>query len=128
MMQAMDDDLKQYEGKSQDEVILLLEQQTVNQERVLQELRSRLNETEAEKEALVKLQGQVSITKTLFFGICLLLLATLGTAIASWYSGETSANIEKVTALSERVCLVLCGVLSSVTGVFGQRNGSGNGG
>jgi len=127
-MQTGNDDLKQYEGKSQDEVILLLEQQTVNQERVLQELRSRLNETEAEKEALVKLQGQVSITKTLFFGICFLLVCTLLTSVVSWHSSAASTSIEKVTALSERVCLVLCGVLSSVAGVFTQRNGGPNGG
>ena len=124
-----DNDLRQYVGKTQEEVILLLEQQTVSQERVLQELRARLNATENENEALAKLSGQVSITKTLFFGICLLLLATLGTAIVSWNSVTASASIEKITALSERVCLVLCGVLSSsCTGIFGQLRNGGNGG
>ncbi len=57
-----------YQGKSDHEVILILETQ-------VQDLMSNLDKSERDRSTLVKLQGQVSIVRLVFAGICGLLLA-----------------------------------------------------
>ena len=52
-----------YSGKSDHEVILILETQ-------VQDLMSNLDKSEKDRSTLVKLQGQVSIVRLVFAGIC----------------------------------------------------------
>ena len=109
-----------YQGKSDHEVILILETQ-------VQDLVSNLDKSEKDRSSLVKLQGQVSIVRLVFAGICGLLLATLITAVASWYTPQANLSTEKVIALAERILLVLTGILSSVVAGFGDNRNSGEG-
>ena len=109
-----------YNGKSDHEVILILETQ-------VQDLMTNLDKSEKDRSTLVKLQGQVSIVRLVFAGICGLLLATLITAVASWYTPKANLSTEKVIALAERILLVLTGILSSVVAGFGDSRNSGDG-
>ena len=88
---------------------------------------SNLDKRERDRSTLVKLQGQVSIVRLVFAGICGVLLATLTTAVASWYPPKSNLSTEKVIALAERILLVLTGILSSVVAGFGDSRNSGDG-
>jgi len=113
-----DDHKDDYADKTDHEVILILETQ-------VQDLISNLDKSEKDRSTLVKLQGQVSIVRLVFAGICGLLLATLITAVASWYTPKANLSTEKVIALAERILLVLTGILSSVVAGFGDNRGNG---
>jgi len=102
-----------FEAKSDHEIIVLLESQ-------VHDLQDRLGESEKGRSNLLMLQGQVSIVRLVFAGICGLLLATLVTAVFSWYTPKANLSTEKVIALAERILLVLTGILSSVVAGFGD--------
>ena len=102
-----------FDGRSDHEVIVLLESQ-------VHDLQDRLGESEKDRSNLIMLQGQVSIVRLVFAGICGLLMATLITAVASWYTPKANLSTEKVIALAERILLVLTGILSSVVAGFGD--------
>ena len=102
-----------FDAKSDHEIIVLLESQ-------VHDLQDRLGESEKDRSNLIMLQGQISIVRLVFAGICGLLMATLITAIFSWYTPKANLSTEKVIALSERILLVLTGILSSVVAGFGD--------
>jgi len=109
----VEENVNDLDGRSDHEVIVILEQQ-------VNDLQSRLGASEKNRESLLKLQGQVSIVRLVFAGICALLLATLITSVFSWYAPQSNLSTEKVIALSERLLLVLTGILSSVVAGFGD--------
>ena len=117
-----------YEGKSDHEVVVLLEQQTIQQERAIQDLRKSLNRKEQENANLLKLQGQVAVVRLVFIGVLTLIGCMVCMSVVSWWSPKVTTGIEKELAFFERLLLVLLGILSSaVVALYDQRNG-GDGG
>ena len=113
-----------YEGKSDHEVVVLLEKQTIQQERAIQELQKSLNRKEQENSTLLKLQGQVAVVRLVFIGVLTLIGCMVCMSVVSWWSPKVTTGIEKELAFFERLLLVLLGILSSaVVALYDQRSG-----
>ena len=116
-----EDHRDEYAGKTDHEVILILETQ-------VQELMANLTKTERQNERLTKTQGQISVVRMVFMGVIMLIGSMVGMSIVSWWSPKVSVGIEKELAFFERLLLVLLGILGSATvALYDQRNGNGNG-
>ncbi len=115
-----------YEGKSDHEVVVLLEKQTLQQERAIQDLQKSLNRKEQENSTLLKLQGQVAVVRLVFIGVLTLIGCMVGMSVVSWWSPKGATGIEKELAFFERLLLVLLGILSSaVVALYDQRGTNG---
>ena len=115
------DHQKEYAGKSDHEVILILEQQVLN-------LMANLSKTEKQNERLTKTQGQISVVRMVFMGVICLIGGMVMMSIVSWWSPKVTVGIEKELAFFERLLLVLLGILGSATvALYDQRNGNGGG-
>ena len=108
------DDL--YEGKSDHEVILILETQ-------VQDLIKNLDKSEKQNSSLLKTQGQISVVRLVFIGVLILVGCMVCMSVVSWWSPKGTIGIEKELAFFERLLLVLLGILSSaVVALYDQRN------
>ena len=117
-----------YDGKSDHEVVLMLEEQTVSQEKAIRDLRDSLNKTERENANLLKLQGQVAVVRLVFIGVLTLIGFMVMMSVVSWWSPKGTTGIEKELAFFERLLLVLLGILSSAVVALYDSRGNGNGG
>jgi hypothetical protein len=116
-----DDHKAEYAGKTDHEVILILETQ-------VQDLMANLSKTEKQNERLTKTQGQISVVRLVFTGVILLIGSMVGMSIVSWWSPKVTAGIEKELAFFERLLLVLLGILGSATvALYDSRNGKDDG-
>ena len=117
-----DDHKDEYAGKTDHEVILILESQVQN-------LLTNLDKTEKQNERLTKTQGQISVVRMVFMGVILLIGGMVMMSVISWWSPKVTVGIEKELAFFERLLLVLLGILGSATvALYDQRNGgNGNG-
>lgn len=105
-----------YEGKTDHEVILILEQQ-------VQGLMASLTKTEKQNERLTKTQGQISVVRMVFMGVIMLIGGMVGMSVISWWSPKVTTGIEKELAFFERLLLVLLGILGSATvALYDQRS------
>ena len=110
-----------YEGKSDHEVILILEEQVTD-------LAKNLNASERENSNLLKTQGQISVVRLVFIGVLILVGCMVMMSVISWWSPKGTVGIEKELAFFERLLLVMLGILSSaVVALYDQRGGDGNG-
>ena len=117
-----------YQDKSDHEVILILEQQTLDQEKAILELKNSLNRTERENANLLKLQGQVSVVRLVFIGVLSLIGCMIIMSVISWWSRKGTVGLEKELAFFERLLLVLLGILSSaVVALYDSRSSNGGG-
>ena len=117
-----DDHQEGYQGKSDHEVILILEAQ-------VQGLIKSLNKSERDNERLAKTQGQISVVRLVFIGVMGLIFATVIMTIVSWWSPKAALGLEKELQFYERLLLVMMGILSSaVVALYDSRGGNGNGG
>ena len=105
-----------YEGKSDHEVILILETQ-------VQDLMNNLDKSQRQNSSLLKTQGQISVVRLVFIGVLLLVGGMVCMSVISWWSPKGTIGIEKELAFFERLLLVLLGILSSaVVALYDQRN------
>ena len=112
-----DDHQEGYQGKSDHEVILILEAQ-------VQGLIKSLNKSERDNERLAKTQGQISVGRLVFIGVMGLIFATVIMTIVSWWSPKAALGLEKELQFYERLLLVMMGILSSATvALYDGRNG-----
>ena len=112
-----DDHQEGYQGKSDHEVILILEAQ-------VQGLIKSLNKSERDNERLAKTQGQISVVRLVFIGVMGLIFATVIMTIVSWWSPKAALGLEKELKFYERLLLVMMGILSSATvALYDGRNG-----
>ena len=112
-----DDHQEGYQGKSDPEVILILEAQ-------VQGLIKSLNKRERDNERLAKTQGQISVVRLVFIGVMGLIFATVIMTIVSWWSPKAALGLEKELQFYERLLLVMMGILSSATvALYDGRNG-----
>lgn len=108
------DDL--YQGKSDHEVILILETQ-------VQDLIQNLDKSQKQNSNLLKTQGQISVVRLVFIGVLILVGCMVCMSVISWWSPKGTIGIEKELAFFERLLLVLLGILSSaVVALYDQRN------
>lgn len=111
-----------YDGKSDHEVILILEEQVT-------ELNNHLRTSEIQNANLMKTQGQISVVRLVFIGVIILVGCMVMMSVVSWWSPKGTVGIEKELAFFERLLLVMLGILSSaVVALYDQRGNSGNGG
>ena len=111
----------EYAGKTDHEVILILETQ-------VQDLMTNLSKTEKQNERLTKTQGQISVVRMVFMGVIMLIGSRVGMRIVSWWSPKVAVGIEKELAFFERLLLVLLGILGSATvALYDSRNGKDDG-
>ena len=104
-----------YNGKSDHEVILILETQ-------VQDLMKNLDKTEKQNDRLTKTQGQISVVRMVFMGVILLIGGMVIMSVISWWSPKEATGIEKELAFFERLLLVLLGILGSATvALYDQR-------
>ena len=112
-----DDHQEGYQGKSDHEVILILEAQ-------VQGLIKSLNKSERDNERLAKTQGQISVVRLVFVGVMGLIFATVIMTVVSWWSPKAALGLEKELQFYERLLLVMMGILSSATvALYDGRNG-----
>ena len=112
-----DDHQEGYQGKSDHEVILILEAQ-------VQGLIKSLNKSERDNERLAKTQGQISVVRLVFIGVMGLIFATVIMTIVSWWSPKAALGLEKELQFYDRLLLVMMGILSSATvALYDGRNG-----
>ena len=105
-----------YEGKSDHEVILILETQ-------VQDLMNNLDKSQRQNSSLLKTQGQISVVRLVFIGVLLLVGGMVCMSVISWWSPKGTIGIEKELAFFERLLLVMLGILSSaVVALYDQRN------
>jgi len=110
-----------YKGKTDHEVILILETQ-------VQELIKSLNKSERQNDQLAKTQGQISVVRLVFVGVMGLIFATVIMTIVSWWSPKAALGLEKELQFYERLLLVMMGILSSATvALYDQRSNGKNG-
>jgi hypothetical protein len=110
-----------YEGKSDHEVILILEEQVTD-------LAKNLNASEKENANLLKTQGQISVVRLVFIGVLILVGCMVMMSVISWWSPKGTVGIEKELAFFERLLLVMLGILSSaVVALYDQRGNDSNG-
>ena len=116
-----DDHQEGYQGKSDHEVILILETQ-------VQELIKSLNKSERQNDQLTKTQGQISVVRLVFVGVMGLIFATVIMTVVSWWSPKAALGLEKELQFYERLLLVMMGILSSATvALYDQRSNGKNG-
>ena len=116
-----DDHQEGYQGKSDLEVILILETQ-------VQELIKSLNKSERQNDQLTKTQGQISVVRLVFVGVMGLIFATVIMTVVSWWSPKAALGLEKELQFYERLLLVMMGILSSATvALYDQRSNGKNG-
>ena len=107
----------EYAGKTDHEVILILETQ-------VQELIKNLDKSERDNERLYKTQGQISVVRLVFIGVMGLIFSTVVMTVISWWSPKGALGLEKELQFYERLLLVMMGILSSaVVALYDQRNG-----
>ena len=112
-----EDHRDEYAGKTDHEVILILETQ-------VQDLMTNLTKTEKQNERLTKTQGQISVVRMVFMGVILLIGSMVMMSIVSWWSPKVAVGIEKELAFFERLLLVLLGILgSAIVALYDSRNG-----
>ena len=112
-----EDHRDEYAGKTDHEVILILETQ-------VQDLMTNLSKTEKQNERLTKTQGQISVVRMVFMGVIMLIGSMVAMSIVSWWSPKVAVGIEKELAFFERLLLVLLGILGSATvALYDSRNG-----
>ena len=112
-----EDHRDEYAGKTDHEVILILETQ-------VQDLMTNLSKTEKQNERLTKTQDQISVVRMVFMGVILLIGSMVAMSIVSWWSPKVAVGIEKELAFFERLLLVLLGILGSATvALYDSRNG-----
>jgi len=117
----IDDHKDEYAGKTDHEVILILETQ-------VQDLMRSLTKTEKQNERLTKTQGQISVVRLVFLGVLVLVGCMVAMSVVSWWSPKGTVGIEKELAFFERLLLVMLGILSSaVVALYDQRNGKDDG-
>ena len=105
-----------YEGKSDHEVILILETQ-------VQDLLTNLDKSQRQNSSLLKTQGQISVVRLVFIGVLILVGCMVMMSVISWWSPKGTIGIEKELAFFERLLLVMLGILSSaVVALYDQRN------
>ena len=108
-----------YEGKSDHEVILILETQ-------VQDLMNNLDKSQRQNSSLLKTQGQISVVRLVFIGVLLLVGGMVCMSVISWWSPKGTIGIEKELAFFERLLLVMLGILSSaVVALYDQRGNNG---
>jgi len=108
-----------YEGKSDHEVILILETQ-------VQDLMNNLDKSQRQNSSLLKTQGQISVVRLVFIGVILLVGGMVLMSVISWWSPKGPVGIEKELAFFERLLLVMLGILSSaVVALYDQRGNNG---
>jgi len=113
----------EYAGKTDHEVILILESQVQN-------LMTNLTKTEKQNDRLTKTQGQISVVRMVFMGVILLFMGVIlliggmvMMSVVSWWSPKGTIGIEKELAFFERLLLVLLGILGSATvALYDQRS------
>jgi hypothetical protein len=115
-----DTDKSVYVGKSDHEVILILEKQVTD-------LSAILKKSERENAGLLKTQGQISVVRLVFIGVLLLVGCMVCMSVISWWSPKGTIGIEKELAFFERLLLVLLGILSSAVVALYDQRGSNNG-
>ena len=99
-MNEPNDHREEYAGKTDHEVILILETQ-------VQDLLANLSKTEKQNERLTKTQGQISVVRMVFMGVIMLIGSMVAMSIVSWWSPKVAVGIEKELAFFERLLLVL---------------------
>jgi len=108
-----------YEGKTDHEVILILETQ-------VQDLMNNLDKSQRQNSSLLKTQGQISVVRLVFIGVILLVGGMVLMSVISWWSPKGPVGIEKELAFFERLLLVMLGILSSaVVALYDQRGNNG---
>ena len=108
-----------YEGKTDHEVILILETQ-------VQDLMNNLDKSQRQNSSLLKTQGQISVVRLVFIGVILLVGGMVLMSVISWWSPKGTIGIEKELAFFERLLLVMLGILSSaVVALYDQRGNNG---
>ena len=110
-----------YEGKSDHEVILILERQ-------VSDLNNNLAKSVVQNANLMKTQGQISVVRLVFLGVLILVGCMVMMSVVSWWSPKGTIGIEKELAFFERLLLVMLGILSSAVVALYDSRGSGNGG
>ena len=110
-----------YEGKSDHEVILILEKQVTA-------LNSSLHKSEIHNATLMKTQGQIAVVRLVFIGVLTLVGGMVMMSVVSWWSPKVSTGIEKELAFFERLLLVMLGILSSAVVALYDQRGSDSGG
>ena len=116
-----DDHVDEYAGKTDHEVILILETQ-------VQELIKNLDKSERDNERLYKTQGQISVVRLVFIGVMGLIFSTVIMTVVSWWSPKGALGLEKELQFYERLLLVMMGILSSaVVALYDQRSNGKNG-
>tara|TARA_B100001123_G_scaffold185432_1_gene212219 strand:+ start:311 stop:685 length:375 start_codon:yes stop_codon:yes gene_type:complete len=123
----MENENQNSQAENDHEKVIHLEKETEEQAKQIAELQSAINHSEAEKIELVKQQNQSAIVRLVFGGICSLLIVTMLVSVGSWFAPAASTSaFEKTMALSERILLVLSGILSSVVAsVFESKRANG---
>jgi len=110
-----------YQGKTDHEVILILEEQVTD-------LAKNLASSEKNNTFLMKTQGQISVVRLVFIGVLILVGCMVMMSVVSWWSPKGTVGIEKELAFFERLLLVMLGILSSaVVALYDQRGSDGNG-
>ena len=108
-----------YDGKTDHEVILILETQ-------VQDLIQNLDKSQRQNSSLLKTQGQISVVRLVFIGVILLVGGMVMMSVISWWSPKGTIGIEKELAFFERLLLVMLGILSSaVVALYDQRGNNG---
>ena len=108
-----------YDGKTDHEVILILETQ-------VQDLIQNLDKSQRQNSSLLKTQGQISVVRLVFIGVILLVGGMVMMSVISWWSPKGTIGIEKELAFFERLLLVMLGILSSgVVALYDQRGSNG---
>ena len=108
-----------YDGKTDHEVILILETQ-------VQDLIQNLDKSQRQNSSLLKTQGQISVVRLVFIGVILLVGGMVCMSVISWWSPKGTIGIEKELAFFERLLLVMLGILSSaVVALYDQRGSNG---
>ena len=108
-----------YDGKTDHEVILILETQ-------VQDLIQNLDKSQRQNSSLLKTQGQISVVRLVFIGVILLVGGMVMMSVISWWSPKGTIGIEKELAFFERLLLVMLGILSSaVVALYAQRGSNG---
>lgn len=81
-----EDHKDEYAGKTDHEVILILESQ-------VQSLMTNLTKTEKQNDRLTKTQGQISVVRMVFMGVILLIGGMVMMSVVSWWSPKVSTGI-----------------------------------
>ena len=110
-----------YQGKTDHEVILILEEQVTD-------LAKNLASSEKNNTFLMKTQGQISVVRLVFIGVLILVGCMVMMSVDNWWTPKGTVGIEKELDVFERLLLVMLGILSSaVVALYDQRGSDCNG-